>query len=63
MDNDDYMRGWLTCLVYFSVQLGASCPWVKERFQEIGSPSAATVRRLGLTDFDRRYINAVRKAL
>lgn len=60
--NDEFMRGYLVCVSDLVAGYGSSTE-AEELFRNIGSPSAAEVRRLGLTDYDRNNLSKVRKAV
>lgn len=61
-DTDEFNSGWLMCLSSLIGCFGVSTE-ARQLFEEIGSPTAAEVRRLGLCSYDRTNLNAVRKSL
>lgn len=57
----DFEAGWLMCISSLVGGHGVSTQ-AEELFEQIGNPSAAQVRKLGLTEYDRANINAVRRS-
>lgn len=59
---DEWIRGYLICLSSTVSEHGVGTP-ERDRFSDVGEPSAKECRRLGLSSFDRKNLSLVRRSM